>query len=256
MTSAGRDPWAAFFLSLLVPGAGQVWERRWSGFAWFALAVAAAPLPGLLEPCGPTAVAAVRFALLLALALACAEDARRGRRVRRRPGSPPVTVRLEQPCCAAGRVRLALELAVPRPRAEVWALVADAPRFLCIDPFHVRVVVLDPPLRQGASLALEHRAFGVRLWRFGRLLRWDEGRGYAFSDLSARGPRRGFPHVFFVSVTPAPGPAAEGTVVRIEVRGRWTARWVPVWLRILWLRFVAGDHARLLRAAFEGAADV
>jgi hypothetical protein len=255
MTSPERDPWVAFFLSLLMPGAGQVWERRWSGFAWFAIAVAAAPLPGLLKPCGPAAVAAVRFALLLALALASAEDARRGRRGRRQPGLPPVQVRRERPRCSGERVRLALELVVPRPRAEVWALVANAPRFLCIDPFHARVVVLDPPLRPGASLALEHRAFGVRLWRFGRLLRWDEGRGYAFSDLSARGPRCGFPHVFFVTVTPAPGPAA-ATVVRIEVRGRWTARWVPVWLRISWLQFVAGDHARLLRVAFEGGADV
>jgi hypothetical protein len=93
---------------------------------------------------------------------------------------------------------------------------------------------------------LEHAAFGFTSIRFGRLLRWDEGRGYAFSDLSARGPGRGFPHVFFVTVEPGEGAR---TWLRVRVRGRWTARWLPAVLRQWWLRYVCAEHARLLRAA-------
>jgi hypothetical protein len=142
---------------------------------------------------------------------------------------------------------LRLVLDVPRPAAEVWREISDLPRFLCIDPFHVRVVLYGPAPAAGVRMGLEHRAFGVALWRRGRLLRWEEGRGYAFSDLSLRGPERGFPHVFFLRIE----EAEEGSASRvaIDVRGKWTATWLPVTLGQWWLRYVMREHARLLRMA-------
>ena len=146
-------------------------------------------------------------------------------------------------------MNLTIEIVVPRPHGEVWPFVADLPRFACIDPFHRRVVLLQRPLKQGVALALEHCAFGVTFWRFGKLLRWHEGEGYALSDLSARGCQQGFPHVFFVGVT-TDGP--DKTRLTVRVRGKWTARFTPRWLARCWLRYVCHEHARLLRRAFEG----
>jgi hypothetical protein len=231
-----RDKWTAFLLSLVVPGAGQLWARRWSCLAWFAAAAALSVLP--LPPAG-------RVFVLTVLGLCSAEHAKRGLEPARR-SAPATTSRVS---CGETRgtfVDLWIELDVPRPCGDVWRTVADLPRFLCIDPFHARVRVLGPRLEAGTALVLEHRAFGFTFLRFGRLLRWDEGRGYAFSDLSARGPGRGFPHAFFVTVEPGEGAR---TRLRVRVRGRWTARWLPPALGQWWLRYVCAEHARLLRAA-------
>lgn len=232
----GRDKWTAFLLSLAVPGAGQLWARRWSCVAWFAAAAALSVLPLPL---------AGRVAALTVLGLCSAEHAKRGLEPARR-GSTGTISRVTCGGMRGTAVDLRIDLDVPRPCGEVWRIVADLPGFLCIDPFHARVCVLGPRLEAGASLVLEHRAFGLTFLRFGRLLRWDEGRGYAFSDLSVRGPGRGFPHAFFVTVERGEGAR---TWLRVRVRGRWTARWLPLGLGQLWLRYVCAEHARLLRAA-------
>jgi hypothetical protein len=49
-------------------------------------------------------------------------------------------------------VDLQIELEVPQPPAEVWAIVRDMPRFACVDPFHQRVIVLGPALKPGVEL--------------------------------------------------------------------------------------------------------
>lgn len=239
------DRWAAFLLSLAVPGAGQLYARHWSCVAWFVPLVALSAGPALLGPLGPTVAAGLTFLAAALLGLASAEHAKRCLE----PPAPGrgVPARID---CAPGRgrmVRLLIELEVPRPLAEVWAVVADLPRFACVDPFHSRVVVLGDALRPGVQLALEHQAFGLTFWRFGRLLTWRPGHGYAFSDLSAHGRRHGFPHVFFVSVLPA---AADRTCLRIDVRGKWTAP-VPLSVGRWWLLYVCQEHARLLRGLFR-----
>jgi hypothetical protein len=230
------DRWTAFLLSLAVPGAGQLWARRRSCLAWFTAAAVLSVLPL------PLAARVLAFGVL---GLCSAEHAKRGLEPARREGTG-TTARVS---CGHGRgtaVDLSIELDVPRPCREVWEVVADLPVFLCIDPFHAHVRILGPRLEVGVPLLLEHRAFGFTFPRFGRLLRWDEGRGYAFSDLSARGPGRGFPHAFFVTVEPGQGG---NTRLRVRVRGRWTARWLPLWLGRWWLRYVCAEHARLLQAA-------
>jgi hypothetical protein len=248
------DKWTAFVLSLVVPGAGQLYARSWSCLGWFLVAVLTAALTTWTAPALGVAPAWVRFPALVLLGLASAGHAKRCLEPRPRgPGAAPVSARVSCGCRPGAAVDLRIELEVPRPRAAVWALVADLTRFACVDPFHERVVVLGTALEPGVRLVLEHCAFGVRFPRFGRLLRWDEGRGYAFSDMSARGPGRGFPHVFFVSVTPVgeagPGRGGERTRLTVRVRGKWTARLVPLWAGRWWLRYVCNEHARLLRAA-------
>ena len=49
MSSTGQDKWSAFWLSLAVPGAGQLWAGRWSCLAYFA---AAAGLMATRDPTG------------------------------------------------------------------------------------------------------------------------------------------------------------------------------------------------------------
>jgi hypothetical protein len=147
-------------------------------------------------------------------------------------------------------VHLKIELVIDRPHADVWAMVRDLPRFSCIDPFHRRLILLQPEIKDGTEFAIEHGAFGFSFLRFGRLLRWQEGRGYALSDLSARGPRHGFPHVFCVEVVPVGSEPLDRTLLRVEVHGKWTARWLPLWVRKMWLCAVCTVHAHMLRSAF------
>jgi hypothetical protein len=149
------------------------------------------------------------------------------------------------------RVRLEFELEIGRPPAEVWSVVKDLPRFACIDPFHRRVRVLGPALVPGVRLAIEHGLPGLTFTRVGKLLAWREGQGYVFSDLSVRGPGRGFPHVFRIEVMPSRTGSPDRSRLRVQVRGRWTATWLPRWVRELWLHVVSAAHAHLLRAAFR-----
>jgi hypothetical protein len=99
------------------------------------------------------------------------------------------------------------------------------------------------------DLLLSHNAFGRRFLRFGRIVAWHDGSGYTFSDMSGRGPRCGFPHVFAVKLSPAGAGAATRTRLTIRVRGRWTSRLAPTWLGRTWVWLVCREHARLLRKA-------
>jgi hypothetical protein len=77
-------------------------------------------------------------------------------------------------------------------------------------------------------------------------LEWREGRSYAFSDLSWRGPRRGFPHVYrYALCDAAPGRCR----LRVEVNGLWTARRLPRPLVRLWLLWIHAKTALSIRAA-------
>jgi hypothetical protein len=249
-----RDRWTAFLLSLVVPGTGQLYVGHWSCLAWFVGAAGLSALTTWLASLAPIPGLGLNILGLALLGLASAEHARRCLD----PAGDGVTSKVQCDLAGASTVRLRIEVEVPRPVAEVWSVVSDFERFACVDPFHTRVVLDGPAPRAGVGLALQHRAFGITLWRSGRLLTWHEGRGYAFSDVSSRGVHTGFPHVFFVTVQPRPRRSDDSrsesttiTCVRIEVRGKWTARCLPHWLRHGWLRYVCLEHARLLRAWFS-----
>jgi hypothetical protein len=147
-----------------------------------------------------------------------------------------------------GKVSLRIEIELCRAAEEVWPEVADLTKFLTNDPFHVRLVVLQPPLKPGGAVRIDHRVFGLRFERRGRLLSFQEGRGYALSDLSVRDPRRGFPHVFIIDLEPL-GPGR--SLLSFRVKGKWTARWVPPFAARWWLLWVLYEEARLLRRALE-----
>ncbi len=247
MNASTHDKWTAMWMSLAAPGAGQLWAGHWSCVLWMSAAAALAVGWSFVEH-GPGhslgwVVAALSLAWLSArhakrLFEGDAGDAHRlPGLVSRVSCSPP-----------RGRaVAVRLEIDIPRPPSTVWPFMADAPRFLCIDPFHEKVIPMRAKLGAGVDLAIEHSTFGFKSMRFGRLLRWREGQGYAFSDLSARGRHRGFPHVFFVDLEPLNQGAACRLV--IDVRGKWTSPWIPPRMSAWWLCWVAGEHARLLRAA-------
>ncbi len=229
MPSRARHRWFGFLLSLVVPGLGQAWSRRASSLIWFAAAIIVLLVP---SPWGPL--------LWFVLAAASAREAMRflGGRPR-----VPHHVLVDY---TKGRVDLVTSVDVPWARERAWEFVSDVPRFGAIDPFHDEV-----HLCADGSLILDHCVFGIPVMRVGRILHWHEGRGYAFSDLSVRGPRCGFPHVFFISLETL-GPKT--TRLQVRVRGKWTARWLPPIAVRAWLRLVAGQHGRLLAASIPVAA--
>jgi hypothetical protein len=246
MSDKHNDKWTAFALSLAVPGAGQLWAGRLSCLAYFAVAAGLIAATSRASAAG----AALGGAAFAFLGLCSAEHAKRCVEVERRSGCSrgvPARSRVLDRSRGLRGIALRIELDVDRPPAAVWACVADFAHFVTIDPFHSRIVVLGPELKPGVELALEHRAFGIRFFRFGRLLKWREGRGYTFSDVSGvRGSRGFFPHVFVFAVEPG---GHGSTRLSVTIRGRWTARHLPRWVGRWWFRFVCHEHARLLRAA-------
>jgi hypothetical protein len=126
---------------------------------------------------------------------------------------------------------------VPLSASIVWGQIRDFPRFACQEMFHAEMHIAGDIPRQGAPLQMIHRFLVFHVRRRGRICRWREGHGFAFSDLSLspRTPRRGFPHIFsylLKEISPA------HCDVQIRVAGLWTARWIPRPLAWLWLRWV------------------
>lgn len=140
-------------------------------------------------------------------------------RARRVPGSPV-------------RARYASELPVTRQQA--WRTLRQFERVVCQDHFHREVRLHGPRPAAGVGFDLPHGLLGLRVARRGRILSWQEGRGYAFSDLSAADPQRVFPHVFLLRL----GDDGRGTCgLVLEIRGRWTATALPRPLVDAWLRW-------------------
>jgi hypothetical protein len=252
MNPATPSKWTAFLLSACVPGAGQLVARSWTCLAWFAVAV-------LLAVCGTfTArilngasewLLPLQMALGIGLCLLSAEHAKR--LLERRGERNQSHAAMSHRCLSKSRGRkidIEFSLDVTRSPDELWNLISDLPRFLTIDPFHDTVTLMRNQPAKGVDLVLSHNAFGVRFERFGRLLAWQEGRGYTFSDLSARGPRHGFPHVFMINLKPlaAKDSAEPRTRLTVHVRGRWTSRLTPACVGRLWVWLVCREHARLL----------
>ena len=97
---------------------------------------------------------------------------------------------------ALGVVDCRATLEIPLSAISVWGQIRDFHRYARHDFFHAEIAIDGGVPRPGAKLTLYHRYLGFRIWRTGRILIWREGTGYSFSDLSTRGPRAGFPHVF------------------------------------------------------------
>ena len=152
---------------------------------------------------------------------------------------------------ANGQVHLRTEIDVPLPAARVWESMRDFNAFTTQDPFHHRMRLDGPADHPGTPLVIEHRWGPFRLERVGRILSWREGVGYSFSDLSTRGKGAGFPHAYAYELTPL---GEEACQVSVTVTGRWTARWVPMGLRRLWLLGVMRSLERILRRHLSGLA--
>jgi hypothetical protein len=141
-------------------------------------------------------------------------------------------------------VRCDAALHIPLSGVCVWGQLRDFCRYAQQDFFHADIHIDGGVPRAGAALQLCHRYSGVRIERRGRILLWREGVGYSFSDLSHRGPRSGFPHVFSYRLQ----SLGEGTCrLHINVRGLWTARHLPRWCAWLWLWWVFSHIVRNIR---------
>lgn len=120
---------------------------------------------------------------------------------------------------------------------QAWGQLRDFRTFAATDYFHADPQVEGGRPRAGAALTLRHRFGPFALTRVGRILRWVEWPGdrpgFAFSDLSRRGARVGFPHAISFHLT----PSGDASLLHIRVGGRWTPP-VPRPLSRLWLAWV------------------
>jgi len=139
------------------------------------------------------------------------------------------------------RVRCRATLEVPVGATTAWGQLRDFRRFAAQDFFHAAVRVGAGGVRAGAPLEIDHRFGPFQSTRLGRILSWRENDGYSFSDLSRRGPRAAFPHVYRYRLRPA---GSQRCVIHIEVGGLWTTRPLPRWLVKLWLRWVFSHIVR------------
>ena len=138
--------------------------------------------------------------------------------------------------------RADFELPVSLPVA--WGQLRDFRRFAAQDFFHAAVRVSPGGPRVGAALEIDHRFGPLRTTRVGRILQWRENEGYSFSDLSPRGLRRAFPHVYRYRLRPL---SADTCQVEITVAGLWTTPLVPCFLVRLWLAWVFSHIATSAR---------
>lgn len=131
-------------------------------------------------------------------------------------------------------VHAGLQIAIPLDAQDMWKKMLQFERFTTIDAFHRRVE-LKGAKRPGTKLKIVHGLGFFRLTRIGRILSWREDVGYSFSDMSRRGNKVGFPHIYAYDVKPVqPGVC----ILNVDVKGKWTARMLPRSIVKLWLRFV------------------
>jgi len=147
---------------------------------------------------------------------------------------------------ANGRVDAVLEFEYPLNATAVWGQMRHMAEFATHDPFHASVAIAGGRPVAGAEIRIVHGLGPFCFARVGRILRWREGVGYAFSDLSRRGTKVGFPHVYSYEVKQfAPGACR----FRLAVRGRWTASWLPRIVVRAWLAWVLSRASVLLQFA-------
>jgi len=250
MTAIRTSKWTAFLLSACVPGAGQLAARSWTCVGWF---LAAGMLAAALSQMSGPWLFPLQFVAGIALCLVSAEHAKRLMESRSDSANGVVRASVCKSHSRGRQIDIAISLDVPRSQEELWKQISDLPHFLTIDPFHDQVTLMRDMPAVGVDLVLSHNAFGWRFLRFGRIIAWREGSGYTFSDLSPRGSKQGFPHVFMIDLQPVATASENRTTTRlltrlsIRVRGRWTSSISPGWVGRLWVWLVCREHARLLR---------
>ena len=144
------------------------------------------------------------------------------------------------------RVHLIGSMLLPMSINVVWGQMRSFTYFVGLDPFHgpIRAANAALPVKEGSQLILGHRFGPLRLDRVGRILRWRDGVGYSFSDLSRNGNHAGFPHVFTYAIYPR---GDKGCRLTITVRGHWTAAWLPRCIIRRWLLWVLGHTLHSVR---------
>lgn len=80
-----------------------------------------------------------------------------------------------------GRVDCFARAELPVSQSRAWGQLRDFRRFAAMDYFHTCVRMAGGAPRAGAAVELPHRFGPFALTRVGRILSWDEGRGYSFS---------------------------------------------------------------------------
>lgn len=146
-----------------------------------------------------------------------------------------IRVKVDRKRRVVADARVTTPLAFQRLAGEASEMTS----FIQHDLFHDRMTADrygpdgQPALR--SRLRIRHRLLSLSVMRVGRLLWRDSRRGFGFSDLSARDPRRGFPHTCHYRLSE---DAAGRGVVTIGIRGRWTARVWPRWAAALYIRGV------------------
>ena len=241
------NKWTAVVLSFVVPGAGHLWLGNGFCVAWFSLTAIMLVVLQNIFPISTLCPGMVKFFSFLCLGLLSAIHAencfesQEGKYIH--PG-----IRSKVICRASdsNKVYARIEMEVPMLKDRLWEIISHLEQFLCVDPFHSRIVIKGATA-PGTDIVLEHQVLGFRFLRFGRILSWMEGRGYAFSDLSAQGKQSGFPHVFFIDIASSPEKEAiPQSKLSITVKGKWTVQWIPHVLRHWWLNMVCREHALLL----------
>jgi hypothetical protein len=140
-----------------------------------------------------------------------------------------------------GRVECFARLELPLSAGRAWGQLRDFRTFAAQDFFHTGVRVRGDVPRAGAAIEIPHQFGPFRVTRVGRILSWEEGSGYSFSDLSRRRPRAAFPHAYRYEVNSLD---AARCCLDVSIRGRWTLRILPRWLVRLWLAWVFSHIVR------------
>lgn len=139
-----------------------------------------------------------------------------------------------------GRVLCRAVAELPVTATVAWGQLRDFRLFAAQDFFHSAVRVDAAGVRRGAALEIDHGFGPFAVTRVGRILQWEENAGYSFSDLSRRGPRHGFPHVYRYRLW----SCDDGCFVEVTIAGLWTASALPRWMVQLWLRWVFSHIVR------------
>ena len=152
-----------------------------------------------------------------------------------------------------GRVECFARVELPLSARQAWGQLRDFGRFAAQDFFHAKVRIAGGVARTGAALEIPHHFGPFRVTRVGRILWWEEGCGYAFSDLSRRSARAAFPHAYRYELHPLDERRCR---LEVSIRGRWTLRLLPRWAVRLWLAWVFSHIVRsveneMLRVCLE-----
>ncbi|XAM01668.1 hypothetical protein OT109_09765 [Phycisphaeraceae bacterium D3-23] len=149
-----------------------------------------------------------------------------------------------------GCVKAEVAVKLAAPAEAVWREMSRFQQFIAADPYHTRITDtagrrFDALPPRGTRLRIGHGVGWTWFERVGTMLYVRDGKGFAFSDLSGRGRAVGFPHVYHYTLEPRDG---RGCVLRLRVRGRWSARWLPRGLVMVWLYWVMFQAGWLMRA--------